>query len=144
MRRNPFNRQVHRSQFVLMVAIVITLPACGVGPPKELESRATDIQLGTPVTAPATGVVTAAESLYFTGNTLGIDHGLGLYSVLAHLSKFAVTAGDSVRRGQVVGFVGATGRVTGAHLHWSVRLNGARVDPLSLIAATKESKETSE
>lgn len=99
---------------------------------------------GTPVAAPATGVVTAAESLFFTGNTLVIDHGLGLYSLLAHLSKFAVKAGDRVRRGQIVGFVGATGRVTGPHLHWSVRLNGARVDPLSLIAATKESKETSE
>lgn len=99
---------------------------------------------GTPVAAPATGVVTAAESLFFTGNTLVIDHGLGLYSLLAHLSKFAVQAGDRVRRGQIVGFVGATGRVTGPHLHWSVRLNGARVDPLSLIAVTKELKETSE
>ena len=99
---------------------------------------------GAPVAAPATGVVTAAESLYFTGNTLVIDHGLGLYSLLAHLSKFAVQAGDRVRRGQIVGFVGATGRVTGPHLHWSVRLNGARVDPLSLLEATKESKETSE
>lgn len=99
---------------------------------------------GTPVAAPATGVVMAAESLYFTGNTLVIDHGLGLYSLLAHLSKFAVQAGDRVQRGQIVGFVGATGRVTGPHLHWSVRLNGARVDPLSLIAVTKESKERSE
>lgn len=99
---------------------------------------------GTPVAAPATGVVTAAESLFFTGNTVVIDHGLGLYSLLAHLSKFAVKTGDCVRRGQIVGFVGATGRVTGPHLHWSVRLNGARVDPLSLIAVTKESKETSE
>ena len=99
---------------------------------------------GTPVAAPATGVVMAAESLFFTGNTVVIDHGLGLYSLLAHLSKFAVKAGDRVRRGQIVGFVGATGRVTGPHLHWSVRLNGARVDPLSLIAVTKESKEASE
>lgn len=99
---------------------------------------------GTPVAAPATGVVTAAESLFFTGNTVVIDHGLGLYSLLAHLSKFAVQTGDRVRRGQIIGFVGATGRVTGPHLHWSVRLNGARVDPLSLMVATKESKETSE
>ena len=96
---------------------------------------------GTPVAAPATGVVTAAESLFFTGNTVVIDHGLGLYSLLAHLSKFAVKTGDRVRRGQIVGFVGATGRVTGPHLHWSVRLNGARVDPLSLIAATQETSE---
>lgn len=96
---------------------------------------------GTPVVAPGTGVVTLAEPLFFTGNTVVIDHGLGLYSLLAHLSKFAVKEGGRVRRGQVVGFVGATGRVTGPHLHWSVRLNGARVDPLSLIAVTNKSSE---
>ena len=99
---------------------------------------------GTPVAAPATGVVRIAEPLFFTGNTVVIDHGLGLYSLLAHLSKFNVKEGDLVRRAHIVGFVGATGRVTGPHLHWSVRLNGARVDPLSLIAVTKESKEASE
>lgn len=91
---------------------------------------------GTPVTAPAGGIIRLAASQYFTGNTIVIDHGLGLYSVLAHLSTISVTLGDHVTAGQQVGLVGATGRVTGAHLHWSVRLNGARVDPLSLIAAT--------
>jgi murein DD-endopeptidase MepM/ murein hydrolase activator NlpD len=91
---------------------------------------------GTPVAAPAAGVVALANSLYFTGNTVVIDHGLGLYSLLAHLSKFAIKDGDRVQRGQIVGFVGATGRVTGPHLHWSVRLNGARVDPRSLIVLT--------
>jgi murein DD-endopeptidase MepM/ murein hydrolase activator NlpD len=96
---------------------------------------------GTPVTAPAGGVVTLAASQYFTGNTIVIDHGLGLYSVLAHLSVMSVKAGDHVAAGQRIGLVGATGRVTGAHLHWSVRLNGARVDPLSLIAATRNSHE---
>lgn len=99
---------------------------------------------GTPVAASAAGVVRIAAPLFFTGNTIVIDHGLGLYSLLAHLSKFTVKEGDRVRRGQIVGLVGATGRVTGPHLHWSVRLNGARVDPLSLIAVTKASKETSE
>jgi murein DD-endopeptidase MepM/ murein hydrolase activator NlpD len=93
---------------------------------------------GTPVTAPAGGVVTLAASQYFTGNTIVIDHGLGLYSVLAHLSTMSVRVGDHVTAGQHVGLVGATGRVTGPHLHWSVRLNGARVDPLSLIAATTQ------
>jgi len=96
---------------------------------------------GTPVVAPAGGVVTLAEPLFFTGSTVVIDHGLGLYSLLAHLSTFAVKEGERVRRGQVVGFAGATGRVTGPHLHWSVRLNGARVDPLSLIALTNASPE---
>jgi hypothetical protein len=96
---------------------------------------------GTPVTAPAAGMVMLAESLFFTGNTVVIDHGLGLYSLLAHLSEFAIEQGERVQRGQVVGLVGATGRVTGPHLHWSVRLNGARVDPLSLIALTNESPQ---
>jgi murein DD-endopeptidase MepM/ murein hydrolase activator NlpD len=91
---------------------------------------------GTAVAAPGAGVVALAASLYFTGNTVVIDHGLGVVSVLAHLSAMSVSAGDRVDAGQLVGRVGATGRVTGAHLHWSVRLNGARVDPLSLIAAT--------
>jgi hypothetical protein len=96
---------------------------------------------GTPVVAPAGGVVTLAEPLFFTGSTVVIDHGLGLYSLLAHLSAFAVKEGERVRRGQVIGSAGATGRVTGPHLHWSVRLNGARVDPLSLIALTNELPE---
>jgi murein DD-endopeptidase MepM/ murein hydrolase activator NlpD len=96
---------------------------------------------GTPVAAPAPGVVVLAAPQYFTGNTLVIDHGLGLYSVLAHLSTMSVHAGDRVEAGQMVGEVGATGRVTGAHLHWSVRLNGARVDPLSLVAATSHAKK---
>jgi hypothetical protein len=96
---------------------------------------------GAPVTAPAAGVVALADSLYFTGNTVVIDHGLGLYSLLAHLSKFTIKDGDRVRRGQIVGFVGATGRVTGPHLHWTVRLNGARVDPRSLIALTNASPQ---
>ena len=94
-------------------------------------------RIGTPIAAPAAGVVVLAEPLYFTGNTVILDHGLGLYSLLAHLSEFKVKKEDRIDRGDVVGLVGDTGRVTGAHLHWTVRLNGARVDPLSLIAATK-------
>jgi len=98
---------------------------------------------GTPVAAPGAGSVAIAEPLFFTGNTVVIDHGLGVYSLLAHLSRFAVEAGERVERDQIVGFVGATGRVTGPHLHWAVRVHGARVGPLSLIAVTKE-KERSE
>jgi|SRR5688572_17831991 hypothetical protein len=93
---------------------------------------------GTPVAAPAAAVVALAAPLYFTGNTVVLDHGLGLYSLLAHLSDFTVKEGDVIQRGHVVGTVGATGRVTGPHLHWGVQLNGARVDPLSLIAVTKD------
>jgi murein DD-endopeptidase MepM/ murein hydrolase activator NlpD len=91
------------------------------------------VPTGTPVAAPAAAVVVLADDLFFTGLTVVLDHGIGLYSVLAHLSTMAVTVGDAVNRGDVVGKVGATGRTTGPHLHWSTRLNGARVDPMSLI-----------
>lgn len=86
---------------------------------------------GTPVRAPAGGRVAVAAEHYFAGNLVIIDHGLGAFSFLAHLSSFAVKAGDTVVPGQVIGQSGASGRVTGPHLHWSVRLGGARVDPLS-------------
>lgn len=88
---------------------------------------------GRPVTAPNAGRVVIAAARYFSGNTVVLDHGQGLFSLLAHLSEIDVKPGDLVPAGAVVGKVGATGRVTGAHLHWTVRLNGARVDPLSLL-----------
>lgn len=92
--------------------------------------------VGTPVRAANRGEVVVAASMYFTGNTVVVDHGDRLFSIFAHLSELHAKAGDTVDAGTVVGLLGATGRVTGPHLHWSVRLNGARVDPLSLIAAT--------
>jgi murein DD-endopeptidase MepM/ murein hydrolase activator NlpD len=88
---------------------------------------------GTPVQAPNSGQVVVARELYFTGNTVVIDHGLGIFSMLAHLSVIDVHVGDSVTAGQIVGQVGATGRVTGPHLHWAVRVGGARVDPLAVL-----------
>src|SRR5262249_3402256 len=89
---------------------------------------------GTPIRAPNAGTVVIARGLFFSGNTVVIDHGLGMFSMLAHLSAFAVHEGDRVSAGQRVGLVGATGRVTGPHLHWAVRASGARVDPLSVLA----------
>ena len=89
---------------------------------------------GTPIHAPNDGRIVVARSLYFSGNTVVIDHGLGLFSMLAHLSAIDVQEGGRVTAGQVIGQVGATGRVTGPHLHWAVRAGGARVDPLSLLA----------
>ena len=89
---------------------------------------------GTPVVAPADGVVILAADHPFTleGNLLMIDHGAGLNSALLHLSRIDVAVGDRVRRGQPVGAVGRTGRVTGAHLHWSVQWQGAKLDPSQL------------
>ena len=94
---------------------------------------------GRPVRAPNAGRVVIAGDRYFSGNTVVIDHGQGLFSLLAHLSAIDVKPGDLVAAGAVVGKVGATGRVTGPHLHWAVRLHGARVDPLSLLDALRES-----
>jgi murein DD-endopeptidase MepM/ murein hydrolase activator NlpD len=87
---------------------------------------------GTPVLAPADGVVILASDHPFLleGNLLMIDHGMGLNSALMHLSRIVVTPGQAVKRGQVVAFSGATGRVTGAHLHWSLRWRNAKIDPL--------------
>ena len=84
--------------------------------------------------SPNSGRIVVAADLYFTGNTVVIDHGLGLFSLFAHLQSMDVKEGDTVATGQVVGKVGATGRVTGPHLHWTVRVNEARVDPMSLLA----------
>jgi murein DD-endopeptidase MepM/ murein hydrolase activator NlpD len=89
---------------------------------------------GTPIKSPNAGRVVCARDLYFTGNTIIIDHGLGMFSMLAHLSRLDVKEGDTVRESQIVGLVGATGRVTGPHLHWALTVNGARVDPLSALA----------
>jgi murein DD-endopeptidase MepM/ murein hydrolase activator NlpD len=89
---------------------------------------------GTPIKAPNAGRVVLAGDRYFTGNTVMIDHGLTLFSLFAHLSEIDVKAGDTITAGDVIGKVGATGRVTGPHLHWSVRINGARIDPLSLLS----------
>lgn len=97
-----------------------------------------DADSGTPVTAPNGGEVVLADNLYYSGNTVILDHGQGLYSYLAHLSEIDVREGDPVKKGQTVGRVGATGRVTGPHLHWTLRLLRTRVDPLSLMAVLEE------
>nr|WP_315764983.1 M23 family metallopeptidase [Sphingomonas sp. Y38-1Y] len=90
---------------------------------------------GTPVAAPADGVVILAADAPFTmeGNLLMIDHGMGLNSAFLHLSRIDVREGDAVRQGQPVGAIGATGRATGPHLHWGMKWRDARIDPL-LIA----------
>jgi murein DD-endopeptidase MepM/ murein hydrolase activator NlpD len=88
---------------------------------------------GTPVGAPNAGKVVLVRNLYYSGNTVIIDHGLGVLSYFAHLSETTVAEGDTVAAGVVVGKVGATGRVTGPHLHWTLRVSGARVDPLALL-----------
>jgi murein DD-endopeptidase MepM/ murein hydrolase activator NlpD len=88
---------------------------------------------GTPIRASNRGRVVLAKELFFSGNAVFIDHGLGVYSAYLHLSAIDVAVGSFVERGEVIGLAGATGRVTGPHLHWGARVLNARIDPFSLL-----------
>jgi murein DD-endopeptidase MepM/ murein hydrolase activator NlpD len=101
------------------------------------QHRGVDLKgaMGTPIAAPGAGRVVLADDLYYTGNTVVIDHGYGVVSLLAHMSRVLVKEGQLVDPGAIVGEVGATGRVTGPHLHWSAWVGGVSIDPLSLVSA---------
>jgi hypothetical protein len=94
--------------------------------------------LGTDVVAMNDGVVRLTADHFFSGKGVFLDHGLGLYSMYFHLSDVTVKDGQTVKRGDVIGKVGASGRASGPHLHWGVRINGARVDPYSLLKISFE------
>jgi murein DD-endopeptidase MepM/ murein hydrolase activator NlpD len=89
---------------------------------------------GTPVHASQTGRVVLAEPLFFAGNTVIIDHGLGIYTLYGHLSEIDAKVGDKIAVGAVLGKVGATGRVTGPHLHWGLSVERSRVNALQIVA----------
>ncbi|KIQ96727.1 peptidase, M23/M37 family [Lysobacter sp. A03] len=95
------------------------------------------VPTGTPVKAPAAGVVTFADDLYLTGGTVLLDHGHGVSSNFLHLSRIDVAVGDRVEQGQVIAAVGATGRATGPHLHWGMNWLDVRVDPLLVLERTR-------
>lgn len=97
---------------------------------------------GAPVLAANRGVVRIVDAFFYGGNVVYIDHGVGLSSAYLHLSEQLVAAGDTVQRGQTIGRVGATGRVTGPHLHFIVRYGSVTVDPLSLFAVAGDSSGT--
>ncbi|NOY66654.1 MAG: M23 family metallopeptidase [Gammaproteobacteria bacterium] len=84
---------------------------------------------GTPLKAAANGIVIETGNYFFNGNTVFIDHGQGLISMYSHLDKIKVQTNQAVSQGEIIGLIGKTGRVTGAHLHWSVSLNNNMIDP---------------
>lgn len=93
---------------------------------------------GEPVVSAGGGVVALVDELFFSGRSVVVDHGGGLYTMYFHLSSTEVKPGDRVERGAILGRAGMTGRATGPHLHWGVRLQGARVDPESLLGVVLE------
>ncbi len=88
---------------------------------------------GTRIKAPGKGRVVFSGDLYFTGNTVILDHGSGCFTLYAHLEQLLSSAGDPLEQGQVLGTVGSSGRSTGPHLHWGVKLRGDRIDPMALL-----------
>jgi murein DD-endopeptidase MepM/ murein hydrolase activator NlpD len=99
---------------------------------------------GTPVHAAQRGKVMLAEELFFAGNAVVVDHGLGIYTFYGHLSEISVKVGDAVETGAVLGKVGATGRVTGPHLHWGLTVEKARVNPLLIVKLLDNASEEAE
>ena len=89
---------------------------------------------GTEIYASNAGQIVLAEDLFFSGQAVFIDHGSGIFTTYLHLSEILVEEGQMVEKGELIGLVGATGRVTGPHLHWGARIGTARVDPFSLVA----------
>ena len=99
---------------------------------------------GTPIHATADGVVTAAEVVNGYGREVTIDHGHGVQTLYGHMSGFAVTAGQSVSRGQIIGYVGHTGRTTGNHVHYEVRIHNTPVNPHKYLRTTLAAFGTTE
>jgi murein DD-endopeptidase MepM/ murein hydrolase activator NlpD len=85
--------------------------------------------------------VVLVDDFFFSGKSVILDHGQGIYSMYFHLSEILVRDGEKISKGDVLGQVGSTGRSTGPHLHWGVRVNGAKVDPFSLIRVTEAMPE---
>lgn len=91
--------------------------------------------IGTPVEASNSGIVRLARNLFYSGNIVIVDHGMGIFTNYAHLSKIQVIEGQHIARGHRIGLTGSSGRVSGPHLHWGVKVNDAYVDPLQFLSA---------
>ncbi|OJF68115.1 peptidase [Alteromonas sp. V450] len=95
-------------------------------------------ETGTPVYAPVDGVVTMADDLYYSGNTLILDHGMRVFSTFLHMDTITVEVGDTVEQGEQIGTIGSTGRSTGPHLDWRINLGKTRLDPQTIITGAPE------
>lgn len=96
---------------------------------------------GTPVKSSNDGLVVFTGDHFFTGNTVVIDHGAGILTMYFHLDKINVKKGDKISRGEALGTVGSTGRATGPHLHWGIRIDGQRIDPVSFVEISNRLEE---
>ena len=95
-------------------------------------------ETGTPVYAPVDGVVTLADDLYYSGNTLILDHGMRVFSTFLHMDTITVEVGETVKQGEQIGTIGSTGRSTGPHLDWRINLGNTRLDPQTVISGSPE------
>ena len=95
-------------------------------------------ETGTPVYAPVDGVVTMADDLYYSGNTLILDHGMCVFSTFLHMDTITVEVGETVKQGEQIGTIGSTGRSTGPHLDWRINLGNTRLDPQTIISESPE------
>ncbi len=127
-----------KGPFIMPVESIVTSPYGGkrlyngelAGAHLGLDLRA---QVGTPIYAPAGGVVVMAKNLYYTGNTVILDHGYGIFTIYAHMSKLKVKKGMKVEPKKLLGLAGMTGRVTGPHLHWGAVIQHVRANPQDLM-----------
>lgn len=97
-------------------------------------------ETGTPVYAPVDGIVTMADDLYYSGNTLIIDHGMRVFSTFLHMNEITVKVGEKVKRGDKIGTIGSTGRSTGPHLDWRINLGKIRLDPQTVVSGSPASE----
>ena len=109
---------------------------------KESQHLGTDFraEIGRPIKNSHSGRVVVSRNLYYTGNTVTVDHGAGIFSIYGHLSKAHVSEGEYIPQGTIIGLAGATGRVTGPHLHWGVKVNGHFIDGDSLVRETQRTR----
>lgn len=136
--QNPSDKSLRNNSFIKPLPVNIDTPF-GVrrffnNKPKNPHSGV-DFKspAGTQVVASNDGCVVLIGNYFFSGNSVFIDHGSGIITMYFHLASIAVRVGDNVTKGQVIGRVGSTGRATGPHLHWAMRINNQRVDPMSLL-----------